>query len=47
MIDILYAYCFEYRVTEGEFSVVSPWSIAKLSPSLSWFDVCLQPSFVI
>jgi protein SHQ1 len=39
MIDILYSYCFEFRVTEGDFNVVSAWTIAKLSPTLSWFDV--------
>ncbi|XP_010628271.1 protein SHQ1 homolog isoform X3 [Fukomys damarensis] len=38
LIDILLAYCYEIRVTEGERSVESAWSIRKLSPTLCWFE---------
>ncbi|XP_005383826.1 PREDICTED: protein SHQ1 homolog isoform X2 [Chinchilla lanigera] len=38
LIDILLAYCYEIRVTEGERNVESAWSIRKLSPTLSWFE---------
>ncbi|XP_020863230.1 protein SHQ1 homolog [Phascolarctos cinereus] len=38
LIDILLAYCYEIRVTEGESNVESPWNIRKLSGTLSWFE---------
>ncbi|XP_021020963.1 protein SHQ1 homolog isoform X1 [Mus caroli] len=38
LVDILLAYCYEVRVTEGEHSVESAWTIRKLSPTLCWFE---------
>lgn len=38
LIDILLAYCYETRVTEGERNVESAWTIRKLSPTLCWFE---------
>ncbi|KND04881.1 Hsp90 cochaperone SHQ1 [Spizellomyces punctatus DAOM BR117] len=38
LVDIVYAYCYNYRTTEGESTVESPWTIAKLSSTLSCFD---------
>ncbi|XP_070632425.1 protein SHQ1 homolog isoform X1 [Bos indicus] len=38
LIDILLAYCYETRVTEGERNVESAWNIRKLSPTLCWFE---------
>uniref|UniRef100_A0A8C5KY03 Protein SHQ1 homolog n=1 Tax=Jaculus jaculus TaxID=51337 RepID=A0A8C5KY03_JACJA len=38
LIDILLAYCYETRVTEGEQNVESAWTIRKLSPTLCWFE---------
>ncbi|XP_072454763.1 protein SHQ1 homolog isoform X2 [Notamacropus eugenii] len=38
LIDVLLAYCYEVRVTEGESNVESPWNIRKLSGTLSWFE---------
>ncbi|KAM6176851.1 protein SHQ1 homolog [Erethizon dorsatum] len=38
LIDILLAYCYEIRVTEGERNVESAWNIRKLSPTLCWFE---------
>ncbi|XP_007945522.1 protein SHQ1 homolog [Orycteropus afer afer] len=40
LIDILLAYCYEIRVTEGEKNVESAWNIRKLSPTLCWFETC-------
>ncbi|CAL9704431.1 unnamed protein product [Knipowitschia caucasica] len=39
LVDILLAYCYEVRSTEGEHSVESPWTVRKLSGTLSWFEV--------
>ncbi|KAM8930788.1 protein SHQ1 homolog [Pelodytes ibericus] len=38
LIDLLLAYCYENRVTEGERNVESAWNIRKLSGTLSWFE---------
>ncbi|XP_052030397.1 protein SHQ1 homolog isoform X2 [Apodemus sylvaticus] len=38
LVDILLAYCYDVRVTEGEHSVESAWTIRKLSPTLCWFE---------
>ncbi|KAM9592410.1 protein SHQ1 homolog isoform 1-T1 [Trichechus inunguis] len=40
LIDILLAYCYETRVTEGEKNVESAWNIRKLSPTLCWLETC-------
>lgn len=39
LVDILYAYCYNTRINCGEKNVESGWTIAKLSSTLSWFDV--------
>ncbi|CAG0882441.1 unnamed protein product, partial [Darwinula stevensoni] len=39
LLDILFAYCYDFHVTLGETSVESSWNIAILSSTLSWFDV--------
>uniref|UniRef100_A0A4W6FYI4 Protein SHQ1 homolog n=1 Tax=Lates calcarifer TaxID=8187 RepID=A0A4W6FYI4_LATCA len=38
LIDILLAYCYEVRSTEGEHNVESPWTIRKLSGTLCWLE---------
>ncbi|NP_001072616.1 protein SHQ1 homolog [Xenopus tropicalis] len=38
LIDLLLAYCYEVRVTEGDQNVESAWNIRKLSSTLSWFE---------
>ncbi|XP_077132351.1 protein SHQ1 homolog [Ranitomeya variabilis] len=38
LIDLLLAYCYEVRVTEGERNVESAWTVRKLSGTLSWFE---------
>lgn len=39
LVDVMYAYCFNHRMTMGDHTVESAWNIAKLSSTLSWFDV--------
>ncbi|KAJ3262036.1 Hsp90 cochaperone shq1 [Boothiomyces macroporosus] len=38
LIDIIYAYCYNYRTTLGEDTVESAWTICKLSGTLSCFE---------
>ncbi|KAM3877980.1 protein SHQ1 homolog [Diretmus argenteus] len=38
LVDILLAYSFEVRSTEGEHNVESPWTIRKLSGTLCWLE---------
>ena len=38
LVDLLLAVCYDVRVTAGEGSVESGWTIAKLSATLSWCD---------
>ncbi|KAM4021731.1 protein SHQ1 homolog [Anomaloglossus baeobatrachus] len=38
LIDLLLAYCYEVRVTEGERNVESAWNVRKLSGTLCWFE---------
>lgn len=39
LVDILFAYCYNNRINCGERNVETGWTIAKLSSTLSWFDV--------
>ncbi|KAE8297957.1 Protein SHQ1-like protein [Larimichthys crocea] len=38
LVDILLAYSYEERSTEGEHNVESPWTIRKLSGTLCWLE---------
>ena len=38
IVDILYGYCYDHRITYGEACVESPWNICKLSTQLSWLS---------
>lgn len=38
LVDILFAYCYDMRTTEGEHNVESCWTLSKLSSTLSWLD---------
>ncbi|CAF1201787.1 unnamed protein product [Rotaria sp. Silwood1] len=38
LIDLLYAFAYDQRITQGEPCCESPWNIHKLSSTLSWFD---------
>lgn len=39
LVDIVFCYAYDYRVTLGESTVESAWTIVKLSPTLSWLEV--------
>jgi protein SHQ1 len=38
LLDVLYAYCYDCRMTQGEFNVESCHNITRLSSSLSWLE---------
>ncbi|XP_049589724.1 protein SHQ1 homolog [Syngnathus scovelli] len=38
LVDVILAYCYEVRSTEGEHNVESPWTIRKLSGTLCWLE---------
>ncbi|XP_075997370.1 protein SHQ1 homolog [Genypterus blacodes] len=38
LVDVLLAYAYEVRSTEGEHTVESPWTIRKLSGTLCWLE---------
>ncbi|XP_015795996.1 protein SHQ1 homolog [Tetranychus urticae] len=38
LVDILFAYAYDVRTTDGEHSCESGWTISKLSSTLSWFE---------
>jgi protein SHQ1 len=38
LCDILFAYAYDRRLTDDEFTVESGWNIWNLSPSLCWLD---------
>jgi protein SHQ1 len=39
LVDIIFAYAYDYRITEGEHNVESAWTICKISSTLSWLEV--------
>lgn len=39
LVDILLAYCYDMRTNMSDPTVESAWNIAKLSGTLSWFEV--------
>ncbi|CAM9946918.1 unnamed protein product, partial [Ectocarpus sp. 8 AP-2014] len=38
LADILFAYAYDHRTTTGDATVESPWTVAVLSPLLSWLE---------
>ncbi|KAK3581255.1 hypothetical protein CHS0354_032981 [Potamilus streckersoni] len=38
LVDIIFAYAYDHRTTEGEKNVESGWTICKLSSTLSWLE---------
>lgn len=42
LLDILYAYAYDCRLTNGEPTCESAWTIGILSPTLSWFETYNQ-----
>ncbi|KAK6176745.1 hypothetical protein SNE40_014986 [Patella caerulea] len=47
LVDLIYSYCYNHRITEGDDNVESGWNICKLSSTLSWFVVDTNPRDVI
>lgn len=39
LLDLLFAYIYDYRVREGETMSESGWNVVKLAATLSWFEV--------
>ncbi len=39
LVDIIFAYCYDYRTQQGESTVESAWTIGTLSPTLSCLEV--------
>lgn len=42
LIDIIFAWAYNHRITLGENNVESYWNVCKLSSTLSWFDTFLS-----
>ncbi|KAJ7377905.1 Hsp90 cochaperone shq1 [Desmophyllum pertusum] len=38
LVDIIYAYAYNHRTTEGENTVESSWTISRISSTFSWFE---------
>lgn len=38
LVDVMFAYCYDRRTTEGEGNVESGWCVSKLSSSLAWLE---------
>lgn len=38
VLEILLAYAYDLRITDGEHNIESAWTLCMLSPTLSWFD---------
>jgi protein SHQ1 len=38
LIDIIFSFCYEFRITLGDLNVVSSFNISRMSSILSWFD---------
>jgi protein SHQ1 len=43
LVTVLFAFAYDHRTTHGETGVESGWTIATLSPLLSWLDDDLVP----
>lgn len=39
LVDLMFAYCYNYRVTEGDNNVESVWCIGRISPTISSLEV--------
>ncbi|GAA5805813.1 hypothetical protein HPULCUR_011339 [Helicostylum pulchrum] len=38
LVDLMFSYCYNYRVTEGDNNVESVWCIGRVSPAISSLD---------
>lgn len=46
LVDLMFAYCYNYRVTEGDNNVESVWCIGRISPTISSLDVKYNCSLI-
>ena len=44
LLDILFAYAYDHRTTDGDPTVESSWAVMILSPTLSWLE-CYNPPY--
>ncbi len=44
LLDILFAYVYDHRTTDGDPTVESSWTVMILSPTLSWLE-CYNPPY--
>ena len=44
LLDMLYAYAYDHRLTYGDPTCESSWTIVMLSPTLSWLE-CYNPPY--
>jgi len=42
LVDLLFAYSYNHRFTEGENNIESAWTIGKISPTISSLEVGIQ-----
>ncbi|XP_064632861.1 protein SHQ1 homolog [Lineus longissimus] len=47
LVDIIYAYAYDNRTTEGESNVESAWTVRKLSATLSWLETFTNLKMVL
>ncbi|CEP12527.1 hypothetical protein [Parasitella parasitica] len=47
LVDLMFAYSYNYRVTEGDNNVESAWCIGKISPTLSSLEQFTVPKDVL
>ncbi|KAG2186420.1 hypothetical protein INT43_002858 [Umbelopsis isabellina] len=47
LIDLLFAYSYNHRQTEGDNNVESVWTIGKLSPTIAGLEVVLQDVYIL
>ena len=38
MVDLIFSWCYNHRITKGENCSESPWNLRKLSSTLSWLE---------
>jgi protein SHQ1 len=44
LLDILFAYVYDHRTTDGDPTVESSWTVMILSPTMSWLE-CYNPPY--
>lgn len=47
LVDVIFSYAYNHRTTTGENSSESPWTVCKVSSTLSWLDTFKSPHDVL